>query len=147
MPVKLRAVNPHYLEYYSLRDKPDESHTVAIAGPDGKTWYRSAHAGLDLSDFRFWDAFGMTDREGKFAIGLDVTDASRNKLRSWSRELIGKHAGVVVHGRLHDVSLLRGEIDGGVRIPGFSDEESVQKTLDAIKAGGLVPSTASRPGK
>lgn len=135
-PVRLRAVNPRYLELYSLSKSADGTHTIAVVAPHDETWYRESVPALDLDDCKFADAFAGRDSHGEYCVNLWVKERSYAKLSSWSRAHMGQHAGFMLGGKLVSVNRIGSELETSVSVGPFGDRTELSAVLASIKAGG-----------
>lgn len=130
------AARPHYLRIYSLRDKPDETHSVAIQDSSNKVWYRGTAPAFDLNDF----VYGDISREypgDKPAVVLPLSVGSNVRMYEWSSAQIGYSIGIVIEDRLIAVHRIVAAFDGRLRIPVRSVEERESISM-ALRAGGVA---------
>ena len=145
-PDRFYAVNPSFVEWYSLRESPDEAHETAVTDvTTGRTWYRSKTPGLDLRHFRCADAHAGEGMYGKYAVYLPVTKESRTLLASWFEKQVGSYVGAVWDGQLLFVTLVESPIRDGVCIPAFGSWDEAGKAVAEVRSGGIPLETASGP--
>jgi len=145
-PVRFIPVNSQYLEWYTLREAADETHTIAVQEVGTrKTWYRERLPGLHLGHFQVAKARAARYADGKIAVHLPITAAYYHRLASWTREHMGQHTGFLLDGRLIYVVRIKSEIRGSVAIPAFSTFEEAKMVVEKIKGGGAPLEAASQP--
>lgn len=126
-----------YFELVSVREKSDRTHTIAIEGQNGKTWYREVQAVLDLRDIATESAWlDETPGDDTYSVRLVVRDKSQAKLRAWTLERVGQPIGVVVNGRLRYADTLHGPIQSTLLIPGLKTLDEALRVCATIHVAG-----------
>lgn len=143
-PVKLQAVNPKYLQIYSISQSQDSTHTIVMAGPEGNVWYSETTPILDLSHLDVQETYTEnTPFEGKeYRVILAVRQPFQQDIAAWSRDHIEGYAGVMIKGKLVQVEKLHGAIYGRIAIS-FSSYEEAHKAANEIRSGGFYDNQVS----
>lgn len=135
-PVKF--INPNYFQVVSLSERPDDTHSTALTGPRGRTWYREAQPCIDLGDLDLEHVRVIEDPEGGLMIALQVKPKRAAHLRRWSRDRVGGTVGIVLDEELVVVSTGEEPLGGALAIRGFKTERVAQFYVDGFKKGGIT---------
>ncbi|MCA9242803.1 MAG: hypothetical protein KDA32_02520 [Phycisphaerales bacterium] len=138
------ASNPDYLQFISLRDKlseePNNTHTIAIEGVDGKTWYREADIGANLADVRLGEVYvapaDPADAAGPWTLTLRFREESIDRLSAWCEPRMGRLIGMLIDGKLVYVEPMDQSLVGRVRFLLPMSESEIGKVRRRIRAGG-----------
>lgn len=168
-PAPPPAPQAGYLEVYSIRKAPDETHSIPIEGPsrtiwwrgtgparndpdeiaplpaEGRArtvWYREATPAFDLNDFLFADTWGGTCGN-QLCADIPVKPAKGDALEVWTRQQVGEWIGFVVDGQLVQVAEIKAEISRSLLLVTEDDDVARLKSMfEAIKSGGVVPASS-----
>jgi hypothetical protein len=141
-PVK--AMRADYFELVSLREQPDETHTIALADLKGRTWYREPEAGIDLRHLDANRALVIKVGEGEYELDLTVREEGWQRLGEWSRERLERPVGVIMDGQLVFADRLHGPLSSRLLIPGLKTAQEAQFYADGIKNLGMTDSVFER---
>ena len=136
-PDEPQVVNARFLELYSLSPSPDEEHTIAVNGPRGNLWYRSAGPVLNLNDFRLGETYTYENKDGTYTVVFIVKRALHSHLNTWATEHVGRNIGWMVDGHLAHVAELKVAVTDRIGIDGFSTSEQAERLARAVERGGV----------
>lgn len=138
-PVKVDVViTPNYLEIYDLIQHKDETHSIEMIGPDGKTWYRGSKPIIDLSMIEIDKTYvsRYTYQGGGYGVIICIRPQFNARLSEWSETHMGDYAGVAIQGKLVNVDRIVSPIVSRGLIK-FPSEKEASAVAAAIKSGGL----------
>jgi len=143
-PVKFVAVNPKYLQLYSVSPTRHGGHIVAITDREGRTWYRQATPLLDLSQCDVRETFASLASQGKGVVFITIRQPFRRDFAAWCADHLGEYIGVVIKGKLVRVEKCAVEIHSwfAIEFPSFKEAVTV---ADEIRAGGLYSEGSGYP--
>lgn len=136
-PTIAKAVNPSYLELYSLSKVADETHTVEVSTPDGKRWFRTKEPVLDLRHLDCRSARALTDGTGEPWVQVLVLEQHRDMLAAWSQSHMGQWAGCVLNGKLMQVDRIKTPLRVAIGVWGFATLKEAEGAAKAIFCGGI----------
>ena len=143
--VELIAVNPDYLQLYSLSKTPDDDHTVMITDQEERIWYRETEPFLDLGHCNPTEAYAMPSLKGKYGVLITVDRPFRQDFSEWCRNHQGRDIGAVIKkNRLIYLGKMVADISSMFLIE-FSSREEAERVANEIRAGGIDDEASSQP--
>jgi hypothetical protein len=131
------VTRPDYFEFVSLREEPDDTHTIAIRDRLGRIWYRERDAGCNLSGINREVTTTSEDYLGAPVIAIEVRhDGASTRLGEWQESRLGEMIGIGIDGQVTNTAVLHNRVVWWLQVSVGRTWRETIRTAAVLMAGG-----------